>query len=197
MMLSAVAVLLAAGAPALPGTGGPAVIAGTSGTNGTNGTNGATGATGPQGPQGPAGNGTPMSSLLAFGTVSVGSGCTNASSAATIAVPSKGNVTITASFSIEVIHTSGAGDTIAVFASASRYGGCSDSAGYVGIPSGAAPGSLAYITLATGYMVFCPGWAARLGPRSSDPGLFPRQRGFQRDARVREAAQSAAWVTQS
>lgn len=139
LILSVVAVVLGAAAlgaaVAIPGPAGPA---GSRGTNGTNGT------TGSQGPQGPAGPGTLMAHFLELGSVVIGTGCTNASSAATLTVPSKGNVTLTASVSIQVTHTSGTEDYIPVYMSTSRFGGCSDSAAWVDVPASIGTGSYVY-----------------------------------------------------
>jgi hypothetical protein len=127
-----------------------------------------------------------MAHFLQLGSVTIGTGCTDSSVSASVAVPSRGNVTITASMVIEITHTSGTSDTVAVFGSTSRFGDCSDTAGYAVVPASAAsdnyylsvPVALtspvatsgtytytvaaltsgtAYIYFASGYVVFYPG----------------------------------------
>lgn len=186
-ILSVVAVVLAAAAlgaaVAIPGPAGPGGPRGAAGANGTNGTNGAVG---PQGPQGPAGAGTLMASFHQYGSTTIGSGCTNSTGSASLAVPSKGNVTITASVTVQMSHTSGTLDAVYLYASTSRFGGCSDTAGYAVVPSnaataiyyvdvtvvvvspvasagtytytvGAATAGTAYYYFVSGYAVFYPG----------------------------------------
>ncbi len=136
LILSVVAVVLAAAA-----LGAAVVIpgpAGSTGAKGTNGANGTNGAQGPQGPQGPAGSGSLMAHFLQLGSISIGTSCTNSTASASLTVPSRGNVTITASVTIQISHTSGTLDVVYVYASTSRFGGCSDTAGYAVVPGTAA-----------------------------------------------------------
>lgn len=145
LILSVVAVVVAAAAlgaaVALPGPAGPAGSRGATGTNGTNGTTGA------RGPQGPTGNGTLMAHFLQITSFSLTASCTSATANASLTVPSKGNVTITASVTVQISHTSGTMDAVYVFASTSRFGGCSDTAGYAVVPSSAATDTY-YFTVA-------------------------------------------------
>ena len=186
MILSAVAVVLAAGAlvaaVVIPGAAGPAGAAGAAGTNGTN---GATGTRGPTGPQGPAGNGTMMGHFIDFITLTLGASCTDEPNVVSLNTPSAGNVTVTASVTVQISHTAGTADSVVIYVSTSAFGGCSDTAGYAWVPaasasdtykitvpvalaspvagagtyvywvSGIASGS-AEISFATGYVVFFP-----------------------------------------
>lgn len=179
LILSGIAVVLAAAAlvaaVAIPGP------------TGATGAAGATGNTGATGPRGPAGNNTLMARFISFGTITLGSSCVNASQSAVLKVPSGGNVTITASVTIQITHTAGTSDTIYVYVSTSRFGACSDTAGFAAVPASAATdtyaitvpvaitspvatagtysytvGALAFTStatmyLATGYAVFYPG----------------------------------------
>jgi len=132
-ILIAVAVVLAAGAlvASLVITG-PAGPTGATGAAGSNGTNGATGSTGPRGPQG---NGTIMGGFHSLGSVAISNTCTDLPYSATITVPSAGTSVVTASVTIEVSHTNGAGDNVVVYAT-TAFGSCSDTAGYAQVPAG-------------------------------------------------------------
>lgn len=79
-----------------------------------------------------------MAHFLQLGSVSIASSCTNMTSSASLTVPAHGNVTITASVTIQISHTSGTLDAVYVYASTSRFGGCSDTAGYAVVPGSAA-----------------------------------------------------------
>ncbi len=133
LILSVVAVVLAAAA-----LGAAVVIPGPAGSTGARGANGTNGTQGPQGPQGPAGSGSLMAHFLQLSAVSIGTSCTNSTASASLTVPSRGNVTITASVTIQISHTSGTLDAVYVYASTSRFGGCSDTAGYAVVPGTAA-----------------------------------------------------------
>ncbi len=131
-ILSAVALVLAAGALAVSlAVPGPA---GSRGLPGANGTNGTAGGTGPRGPQGPIGNGTLLASFSNVSASSIGTTCTDLTSNATLKVPSKGNVTVTASVGVAIYHINGGGDSIWVYASSS-FGSCGGNVALYGISS--------------------------------------------------------------
>lgn len=135
MILSAVAVVLAAGALvaalAVPGPVGPQGPAGTGGANGTNGTDGA------RGPPGPTGSGTLMTSM-AGGLLALSSTCTNERPALNLTVPSKGNVTFTASVLVGIAHTSGTPDEVDVYVSLpAPFGNCYLPSGVAVVPASA------------------------------------------------------------
>lgn len=107
--MSIVAVALAAVAlvisVAVPGPTGPAGAAGANGTNGSN------GATGPQGPIGPAGPGSLMASNTTGDKVTIGSVCTQYTSAEiSITVPRAGEIEISASVMLDINHAAGTRD---------------------------------------------------------------------------------------
>jgi len=92
-----------------------------------------------------------MARILQLSSVALGASCTNAPSTAILAVPSAGNVTITASVTVEISHTSGTSDFVSIYGSTSRYGGCSDSAGYAFVASGEASGTF-YVTVPVAFV---------------------------------------------
>lgn len=132
MMLSAVAAVLAVAALvvafAVPGPAGPQGTAGTAGTNG---------ADGGRGPAGPTGPGALMSSFVG-GIVSMTTGCSNEVAAANLTVPSKGNVTVTASVLVEIVHSNGALDEVDIYVTLPPPdGNCFYFAGVALVPSSA------------------------------------------------------------
>ncbi len=132
MVLSVVAVVLALVAVgiafAVPGPAGPQGATGANGTDGTNGTRGPTGATGP---------GALMSSFLG-GIISMTTGCTNEVQRANLTVPSKGNVTVTASVLVEISHSNGGLDEVDVYVTLPPPdGNCFYLAGVAYVPSSA------------------------------------------------------------
>ena len=130
MILSAIAVLLAAGAlvaaVAIPGPAGPQGATGAAGTDGTDGA---------RGPQGPPGNGTLMTSF-SYGLLDVGASCTDESPSFSLAAPSAGTIAVTGSVSVGIAHTTGAADDVVVYVSVPGAGGdCYQPAGSAVVPA--------------------------------------------------------------
>ncbi len=78
-----------------------------------------------------------MTSLTSAGFVDIAPSpyCADGTQVANLTVPSKGNVTITASAVIQVYHVNGAEDLVYVYASTSRFGDCSNITGAAEVPA--------------------------------------------------------------
>lgn len=149
MVLSAVAVVLAAGALvaslAIPGPMGPQGAAGVNGgtgpagPRGPAGANGTNGGTGPTGPQGPVGNGTIEAFHFDSNGTAIATTCTDLANI-TIIVPGPGSVVFSGTASLWIGHTNGVEDFVELFTSP-FIGQCFSSAAQFSVPATAPTGT--------------------------------------------------------